>query len=247
MGMPITVEIVDTGVTQSAINMVYDYCRYIDETFSTYKDSSEISRINRHELSVEDCSDDMKTVFRLSEQTRLETNGYFNIQKPDGSIDPSGLVKGWAIWKAADLLKEKGYAHFYVEAGGDMQTSGHNAEGETWRVGIRNPFQLEDIVKVVTLNNCGMATSGTYIRGQHIWNPHAPGKNTTDIVSLSVIGPNVYEADRFATAAFAMGKDGIHFLERLDGFEAYMIDTAGIATMTSGFQNFTIPSHVHIR
>ncbi len=55
------------------------------------------------------------------------------------------------------------------------------------------------------------------------------------MVSLTVIGPNVYEADRFATAAFAMGKNGIAFIEQLQGFEGYQIDGAGIATMTSGF------------
>ena len=50
-----------------------------------------------------------------------------------------------------------------------------------------------------------------------------------------MIGPNIYEADRFATAAFAMGRDGILFIEELQGFEGYMIDRNGMATLTSGF------------
>jgi FAD:protein FMN transferase len=64
------------------------------------------------------------------------------------------------------------------------------------------------------------------------------GKPVQSIVSLTVVGPNVYEADRFATAAFAMDSAGIHFIEELDGFEGYMIDHAGMAMYTSGFERY---------
>ena len=93
-------------------------------------------------------------------------------------------------------------------------------------------------MKVVELHNQGIATSGTYIRGQHIYNPFKKEDLITDIVSLTVIGPNVYEADRFATAAFAMGKEGINFIEQLPGLEGYIIDKNGVATMTSKFNDY---------
>ena len=50
-----------------------------------------------------------------------------------------------------------------------------------------------------------------------------------------MIGPDVLEADRFATAAFAMGKDGIYFVEQTPGLEGYVVDINGRATPTSGF------------
>ncbi|MGH7193526.1 MAG: FAD:protein FMN transferase, partial [Candidatus Saccharimonadales bacterium] len=81
-------------------------------------------------------------------------------------------------------------------------------------------------------------TSGTAIRGQHIYDPHRPDKPIEEIVSLTVIGPDIYEADRFATAAFAMGKAGIGFIGSLDGFEGYMIDAAKQATFTDGFEGY---------
>ncbi len=238
MGMPITVEIVDDSVTEAAINAVYEYFTYVDETFSTYKDSSEITAINKHQVTLDDSSADMRTVFYLAEKTKRETNGYFDIAH-DGYYDPSGLVKGWAIYNAADLLWNKGFQNFYIEAGGDIQTSGKNAQGESWRVGIRNPFNMEEIVKVLSINDQGVATSGTYIRGQHIYNPKNRNQLITDVLSLTVIGPDIYEADRFATAAFAMGRDGIVFIENLLGFEGYMIDKDGQATFTSGFERYT--------
>jgi len=60
----------------------------------------------------------------------------------------------------------------------------------------------------------------------------------TEIESLTVIGPNIYEADCYATAGFAMGKDGINFIEKLPNFEGYMVDHNGIATLTTNFNKY---------
>ena len=234
MGMPVTLEVIDAAATEEIFKAVYDYFQYVDETFSTYKDYSEIMRINRGELKLEDASEDMQTIFALADQTRQETYGYFDIRH-NGTIDPSGIVKGWAIYNAAELCRRSGFENYYVDAGGDIQVAGKNDQGQAWRVGIRNPFNIHEIVKVLSVTNCGVATSGTSIRGQHIYNPKNGTQAIEDIVSMTVIGPNIYEADRFATAAFAMGKDGIAFIENLQDFEGYMIDASGIATLTSGF------------
>ncbi len=248
MGMPITVEILDNNNAKTAIDKVFDYFNYVDQTFSTFKDTSEISKINRKELTVENSSQDMKTVFLLCDKTKQETDGYFDIVNNKGIYDPSGLVKGWAIYNAAQLLKTLGFSDFFVEAGGDIQVSGKNADNEYWKVGIKNPFNKKEIVKVVVLkNNEGIATSGSYERGAHIYNPKERTDALAQVVSLTVIGPNIYEADRFATAAFAMAEEGIHFIEtlrhrsgqELPGFEGYAIDNKGIATMTSGFEKYT--------
>lgn len=238
MGMPIEVEIVGAGA-KPALEAAFAYLVSVDERFSTYKEGSEISQINRGEIALVDMSDEMREVFALSQQTTQETLGYFNIRRPDGTIDPSGLVKGWAIRNAAELIRKAGFTDYFVNAGGDIAMSGTNSLGEEWSVGIRNPFVKGEIVKVVYPRGKGIATSGSYIRGDHIYNPHAPAEALSDVVSLTVIGPDVYEADRFATAAFAMGKKGVEFIERLPGFEAYMIDANGVATMTSGFEEYT--------
>lgn len=231
--MPITVEVIDSTADEKILDKVFKYFEHIDEKFSTYKDISEISKINRGEIKIDDASDEMKEVFALCDQTKKETNGYFDIQTPKKKYDLSGLVKGWAIFNAAKILVSGGLKNFYVEAGGDVE-----ARGLAWRVGIKNPFKQDEIVKVLLIKDQGVATSGTYIRSQHIYNPHQKGQNIDEIVSLTVIGPNVYEADRFATAAFAMGVDGINFIEKLDGFEGYVIDKDGIGTETSGLKKY---------
>lgn len=235
MGIPITIEIVDSS-SEDILNTVFSYFTYVDNKFSTYKETSEITFFNKNKITEKDFSSDMKKIFELAEKTKNETNGFFDIYH-NGEYDTSGIVKGWAILNAANILKEKGYKNFYVDAGGDIQVFGKNKKGKHWKIGIQNPFNLKEVVKTIYIYNKGVATSGTYIRGQHVYNP----KNNlpiTEIVSITVIGPDVYEADRFATAAFAMEKRGINFIENLKGFEGYMIDKMGIATMTSGFETY---------
>jgi thiamine biosynthesis lipoprotein len=239
MGMTVLVEIADPTATRADVDAVYDYFHYIDEKFSTYKETSEITQINRGLLAASQFSSDMKTVLRLCAETKEATKGFFDIANKSEMLDPSGLVKGWAIHNAAEIIKKRGFKNYYVDAGGDVQVSGVNAEGQPWRIGIQDPFSKDQkIVKVVSLEDGGVATSGTYVRGQHIYNPHDKKAEINDIVSLTVIGPNIYEADRFATAAFAMGRQGIQFIERCDGLEGYMIDRAGIATQTGGFKKY---------
>lgn len=237
MGMPITVEVVDKSIVKDDIDEVYSYFKYIDQKFSIFKPKSEITLINKGKINKSKFSKDMIEVFKLADKTRQETDGFFDIKR-SGKYDPSGLVKGWAIFNAAKLLLKKRFRNFYIDAGGDIQSFGRNKKGEPWKVGIRNPFSSKEIIKVIDPHDCGVATSGIYERGNHIYSPEIGKKVSDDIVSLTVIGPNIYEADRFATGAFAMGNAGINFIENLLGFEGYMINKEGIATYTSGFQNF---------
>ncbi len=238
MGMPITIEIVDSSARVGDIAGLFAYFTEVDERFSTYKATSEISAINRGEIQPEDASPLMQEVFALAEKTKQETDGYFDMRQPNGTLDPSGIVKGWAIHNAAALVRQQGNENFYIDAGGDIASSGVNEQGLPWSVGIKNPFNQAEIVKVLYPKGHGVATSGSYIRGAHIYNPHDHHSELVEVVSLTVLGPDVLEADRFATAAFAMGKDGIAFIEKLEGFEGYTIDKTGIATFTSNFEQY---------
>lgn len=238
MGMPIMVEVLD-GDMQQAIADTFAYFREVDERFSTYKDTSEISRINRGEIDESHYSDEMHKVFAIAQQTKEQTHDYFDIKRPDGRIDPSGVVKGWAIHQAAQRLREAGHEHFLIDAGGDVAVSGKNERAEEWSIGIRNPFDREQIVKVVRPRGAGVATSGTSARGKHIYDPHT-GEPPAGLVSITVIAPDILQADLYATAAFAMGADGIGFIEALPQCEGYAINEHGIATMTTGFAVYTV-------
>lgn len=239
MGMPITVEIVGAQNALETLDKVFSYFTHVDNTFSTYKPESEVSRINRDELLLSDASKEVQDIYTASEETCDATNGYFNHHTPEGIIDPSGIVKGWSVHQAAKLLHSLGCDNFCVDAGGDIQTSGTNDSSTPWSVGIRHPFETDKIVKVVYPYENGVATSGTYLRGEHIYDPNTGKPVVTPFISMTLIGPNVYDADRFATAAFAMGEHGMQFIENLSGYEGYAITHEKRAIVTSGFSRYT--------
>ncbi len=240
--MPVTVEVVDR-ITREQMSTVFDYFRDIDARFSVFKRGSEISRLNRGEITFRQCSRDLQEILELCAETKGITGGYFDIRR-NGKLNPSGLVKGWAIHNAANLLRNYGFRNFYVDAGGDIEVSGHNTLGKLWRIGIRNPFRHNENIKVIELTGKGIATSGTAIRGQHIYNPRNPNAPLKEIVSITVIGPDIYEADRFATAAFAMQEEGIYFIGSLSGFAGYAINNKGKAIFT---ENFTEYVYQHVQ
>ncbi len=149
MGMPITVEIADADADPAAIDAVFGYLRSVDERFSTYKATSEITRMNDGLVRADGRSPEMREVLAKCEETARLTDGYFDIRGRDGRLDPSGLVKGWSIRNAADLLAGMGYGNFYVDAGGDVEVRGTDAAGAPWTVGIRDPFGSTGMVKVL--------------------------------------------------------------------------------------------------
>jgi len=237
MGMPITVMVHDGMLSPAQIERMFDLFTLVDKKYSPYRDDSEVSRLQKIPLLKRRYSPELASIMRLAEETKRATNGYFDVEY-NGTFDPSGIVKGWAIQQAAQLL-ETMTDNFYVEAGGDIQVRGVSEHGEPWQIGIRNPFKRSENVAVVALNNAAIATSGTAIRGAHIYDP-VNNQALSSIVSLSVIAPSIVDADRMATAAFAMSEKGIYFIEKLPGYEAFVIDANGISTQTTGWKDYEV-------
>ncbi|MBN2739562.1 MAG: FAD:protein FMN transferase [Rhodobacteraceae bacterium] len=237
MGMPISIDLPDLEETD-LIDEVFSEFANVDARFSPYRDDSELSRLNAGALHAEEISAQMREVLEIARDISAATGGYFDPLRPDGNLDPSGVVKGWAILRAARQIAAAGQRNFCVDAGGDIQCAGTDAHGAAWRIGIQSPFNPDHVVKVVTPKGGGMATSGNYVRGDHIYNPHQPSEPVTEIVSLTVIAPDVLTADLHATAGFAMGARGIYHIEATAGLEGYAIAPDGTALATTGFKEF---------
>lgn len=231
MGMPVTIALRDPQASLADIEKIFRYFEYVDQKYSPFKPDSEVSLINQSPGFVP--SAEMKEIIRLCEDTKIISHGYFDAFH-FGKFDPSGIVKGWAIKNAAGLLASSGFQEYYIEAGGDIQVAG------SWAVGIRNPFDSKTIVKSINLKNMGIATSGNYERGNHIYDPFGKISPGSEVVSLTIIAPDVYEADRFATAAFAMGAHGIEFISSFPHLAAYQIGASGKATFTSNFEKYVV-------
>jgi FAD:protein FMN transferase len=233
MGMPVTVDVRDGGAERQALDEVFADFEFVDQVFSPFISDSEVSRIDRGELKPEDASPLVRQVLNLCRQFEIATGGYFSAWI-GGRLDPSGLVKGWAVDRACGILDGHGYRHYYVEAAGDARTRRPAGTGAPWRIGIRHPVERDKVTRVIQADDLAVATSGTYEKGAHIRDPHT-GSAVTHWLSFTVVAADILEADVFATAAFAMGLRGLDFVEARPGFEAYAIDPQLRAAWTSGF------------
>jgi FAD:protein FMN transferase len=235
MGMPITVDVRDEDLDESVLEQMFDSLRFADATFSTYKEDSEISRMNRRELTVAAAHPDVREVLDRCEALRIETDGYFDMRAATAeAIDPSGLVKGWAVDRAASILDEAGIQNYAVNVAGDMRLRGRALPDPCWSVGIQHPLESDSIAAVVEVNDLAVATSGAYARGDHVIDPHTR-RSPVGVLSVTITGPELATADAYATAAFAMGEAGIHWTARLHGYEAMTILADERVLSTPGF------------
>jgi len=236
MGMPIVLDVRDEHVDEGVLDDMFDWLRWVDATFSTYKDDSEISRLNRGELALEDAHSAVVDVLDRCERLRAETDGYFDVRAASPElVDPSGLVKGWAVDRAAALLDDAGLRNYAVNAAGDMRLRGRAVPELYWRVGIQHPLEPDRVARVIDTTDLAVATSGEYARGAHVFDPHTH-RPPTGILSVTITGPDLATADAYATAAFAMGADrATHWTARLRGYAAMTILADGRVLSTPGF------------
>jgi thiamine biosynthesis lipoprotein len=241
MGMPIRIDVRDPGVPESAVDEAFAWFRHVDSTFSTYKDDSEIMRLNRGELALDDASADVRAILAECERLRGETGGYFDAAA-GRIVDPSGLVKGWSVDRAGEILEAAGATTFSIYAGGDILTRGYPDPARVWRVGIQHPFARNRVAAVVPSNDLAVATSGEYERGAHVLDPHT-GAPPEGVLSVTIVGPGLGSADAYATAAFAMGLAGPEWTTTLgNGFEALTILANGSVVSTRGFPRYRTSS-----
>lgn len=249
MGTAIGFDVRDPEVPYAAIDEAVEYLRDVDMRFSTYKPESEVCRLNRGEITEDECSPDLRHVLELCERVRWTSEGYFDIRahRSEGGIDPSGLVKGWSLENAARILETAGARNFCINGGGDIVLRGKAAPGIPWRVGIRHPFQADKIATVVSVQDGAIATSGAYERGDHVRNPFT-GKPARGLQSVTIIGPSLVFADAYATAAFAMGTPALGWVAGLAGYAGCAITAArdgseARLTWTPGFERCFADPH----
>jgi FAD:protein FMN transferase len=242
-GTAITIDVRD-DVCPSLLDDLVAWFHRVDDLFSTWRDDSEVSRLARQELTLDDAAPDVREVLDLCDEVRRASGGAFDVafaadprvaHRPGfARVDPSGLVKGWALERAAELLRSRGITNFAINAGGDVVTRGRPAPTASWRVGIQHPTERGSLAAVIAGTDLAVATSGRYERGDHIVDPRT-GSAATALLSVTVVGADLAIADGFATAALALGTDGMNWLAAHPGVDGMAIASNGIVTLTDGF------------
>lgn len=213
-----------------AVGHVKDYCEHVDRIFSTYKADSTVSQLRRGDISIENCDAEVQEVWQLCEQAKWISDGAFDPWAVVGGFDPSGLVKGWAADKCADMLMAAGAQHVQVNAAGDLSLRGgyfdtRDGDVKPWKIGVVNPDNHLEVLQTFDITDGAIATSGTYERGAHISDPYT-GMIAIGAKSATVIGPNGAITDALATALMVAGQDGAKWFTQpeLSGYLVWVIE-----------------------
>jgi thiamine biosynthesis lipoprotein len=228
-GTVVVIEATSSALDEVAVSAAVDEVEQlffsVDQDFSTYKENSQVSRIRRGELKIEDASEYVQQVWALCEFSRELTLGAFDPWKAEGGFDPSGLVKGWAAEVGAQMLVEAGVENLLINASGDIVLRGGKPEGGPWNIGIASPDDVEKYVKFFDVVDGSVATSGDYEKGAHIVDPHT-GLIAIGARSSTVVGPDGAICDALATALMVDGIDAQKWIGRaeLAGYSFWTIN-----------------------
>ncbi len=164
---------------------------------------------------------------------------------PGMKLDFGGIGKGWAAQQTAATLGKLGPV--LVDAGGDIAVQGILSDGSLWPIGVEDPFHPEEEISQVVLTDMGVATSGKNRRHwmragvfqHHIIDPRTYMPTINDVLSATVIGPNVIQAEMAAKVLNILGSEnGMAWLEKKPGLEALLITDDGGICRSQGFKNY---------
>jgi thiamine biosynthesis lipoprotein len=238
MGTVFSFDLRPPHVPAAVLEDVVAWLHRMDATFSPYRHDSDISRLARGDITLARCAPEVGEILGLCDRLRETTAGCFSAYA-SGILDPSGVVKGWAVESAAVMLRRAGSRNHSVNGGGDLRLDGGPAPGRPWRIGIADPLRPGAVGTVIAGRDLAVATSGTAERGAHILDPRT-GLPAEGLASVTVVGPSLTTADAYATAAFVMGDAARDWIEGLPGHEAYAVAADGRSWTTSGLRSTAV-------
>lgn len=237
------------AVLESATAAVERVFAGLDATFSLYRPDSEASRLARGEVTLRDASAAFRARFADATGWRLLTDGFFTPERPDGVLDLTGIIKGYAIDQAASALECAGIGDWCLNAGGDVLVCGSPAPGtgSPWLAGIVDPQDRRSLLSGFSLGGTGrfaaLATSGTAERGNHIWRAGADragggrtGLGPLDFRQVSVAAADILTADVLATAVVAGGRRMLNWATDSWDVEVLAVLGSGELLATPGFR-----------
>lgn len=250
MEIPIEINVPDPSIDSTVLDEVDATRRLVNATLSTLRPDSELSRLNRDEITLAEAHPDVRAVLQRCEQLRRETDGYFDVRVPllppgveatpralaSAPLDPTAYVKGWAVDLATQKLDAAGACNYCVSAGGNLRVRGGSASDSVWRIALRHPLRRDRIMGHIATDDLALATSDVQAWGTSVVDPHT-GLSPSGVLSVAVVGPNLAPACAYAIAIHAMGESGPDWISRRlrSGYEALIILENDTIVSTPGF------------
>lgn len=171
------------------------------------------------------------------------TAGTAFITRPDVRIHLGGIGKGYAVDRAAALLRERGLTDFLIQSGGDLYVSGSNG-GKPWTLGIADPRGDHQPFAMVRMSDGTLSTSGDYERAfikdgtryHHLLDPDV-GEPARGCRSVTIVTNRGVMADVLSTGVFIMGPaEGMALIERLPDVEGVIVTSDNEVLISSGLK-----------
>jgi thiamine biosynthesis lipoprotein len=176
----------------------------------------------------------------------LAVDGAGMTKHEDGlTLDLCGIAKGWALDRAADLLRSRGHENLLFDLGGELVALGKHPSGRSWRVAVENPVMDAEASAVLRLDpGRAVATSGLRTQSYgfsghqygHIIDPLRGIPAESQVQSVTVLASDAMTADGWATALFAAGDIHGPVLARAKGIDAVfqIADGPALRLVTTG-------------
>lgn len=190
--------------------------RALDLTYGPLRSGSLVSLLRRGEVTPEAYPPLADLVARC-ESMRAATDGWFDAWAAPGGFDPSALVKGWAVERAAARVRAAGITDYAVASGGDLTVRGNAPHGGPWRVAVHHPYDARRKPRLLQMTSGAIGTSGVTGRRGHVADPHT-GRAVERVAAATVTGPDLAVADAYATALYAAGPAGLDWFPTAEGY-----------------------------
>jgi len=149
------------------------------------------------------------------------------------AIDLGGIAKGYAADEVNRILEENKVKSAIIDLGGNIYVKGNKLDGNKWRVGIQDPFEVRNAnVGIISTLNKSVVTSGNYeryfeedgVRYHHILDIQTGYPARNEVAGISIIADKSMDADALSTALFVLGVEkGLELVEKIDGIDAIFI------------------------
>ncbi len=180
--------------------------------------------------------------YRLVQVDRAARTAF--ISKAGARVHLGGIGKGYAVDRAAAILRERGFADFLIQSGGDLYVAGQNGR-VPWKLGISDPRGVAgQTFATLELGDGTLSTSGDYerffikngVRYHHLIDPDR-GEPATGTRSVTIVADRAMLADGLSTGVFLLGPAaGMALIEQLPQVEGVIVSSANQVLISSGLK-----------